>query len=175
MSFDCYHESNAHLLTYKRKIILFSQPASLFWGRRALILCLANTIIFDFFSLYFSDMPFSILGDHIFRWESAYMCLIWGGTLSLSPLVKEFYPLIVIFIRYIICYIFCSSALWILLVFLVFNNFFGGEGFIGTTIKDTWTKSRGRVEAEEQGGFGWGGVQGWGKNADNCNWITIQI
>ena len=32
-----------------------------------------------------------------------------------------------------------------------------GEGFTGTTIKDTWTKPRGRVEAGEEGGFGWGG------------------
>ena len=39
----------------------------------------------------------------------------------------------------------------------------------GTTIKDTWTKPRGRVEAREGGGFGWGGVEGWGENADNCN------
>ena len=39
----------------------------------------------------------------------------------------------------------------------------------GTTKKDTWTKSRGRVEAGEGGGFGWGGVEGWGENADNCN------
>ena len=31
-----------------------------------------------------------------------------------------------------------------------------GEGFSGTTIKDTWTKPRGRVEAREGGGFGWG-------------------
>ena len=31
------------------------------------------------------------------------------------------------------------------------------EGFSGTTIKDTWTKPRGRVEAREGGGFGWGG------------------
>ena len=30
-------------------------------------------------------------------------------------------------------------------------------------MKDTWTKSRGRVEAGERGGFGWGGVEGWGK------------
>ena len=37
------------------------------------------------------------------------------------------------------------------------------------TIKDTWTKSRGRVEVGEGGGFGWGGVEGWGENADNCN------
>ena len=33
-----------------------------------------------------------------------------------------------------------------------------GEGITGTTIKDTWTKSRGRVEVGEEGGFGcWGG------------------
>ena len=32
-----------------------------------------------------------------------------------------------------------------------------GEGFSGTTIKDTWTKPRGRVEAREGGGFGCGG------------------
>ena len=30
-----------------------------------------------------------------------------------------------------------------------------GGGFSGTTIKDTWTKPRGRVEAREGGGFGW--------------------
>ena len=35
--------------------------------------------------------------------------------------------------------------------------------------KDTWTKPRGRVEAGEGGGFGWGGVEGGGENADNCN------
>ena len=35
-----------------------------------------------------------------------------------------------------------------------------GEGFSGTTIKDRWTKSRGRVEAREGGGFGWGGGSG---------------
>ena len=40
-----------------------------------------------------------------------------------------------------------------------------GEGFSGTTIKYTWTKPRGRVEAGEGGGFGWVG----GENADNCN------
>ena len=50
-----------------------------------------------------------------------------------------------------------------------------GEGSIGTTIKDTWTKSRGRVEVGEGGGFSWGGVEGWGENADNCNGITIKI
>ena len=44
-----------------------------------------------------------------------------------------------------------------------------GEGFSGATIKDTWTKSRGRVEAGEGGGFGWGGVERWEEIADNCN------
>ena len=44
-----------------------------------------------------------------------------------------------------------------------------GEGITGTAIKDTWTKSRGRVEAGEGGGFGWGGVEGWGEKADNYN------
>ena len=34
-----------------------------------------------------------------------------------------------------------------------------GEGFTGTNIKDTWTKPRGRVEAGEEEGFGWGGVE----------------
>ena len=32
-----------------------------------------------------------------------------------------------------------------------------GEGFSGTTIKETCTKPRGRVEAGEGDGFGWGG------------------
>ena len=34
-----------------------------------------------------------------------------------------------------------------------------------TPIKDTWRKSRGRVEMGEGGGFGWGGVEGWGEKA----------
>ena len=25
------------------------------------------------------------------------------------------------------------------------------------------------------GGLGWGGMEGWGENPDNCNWITIKI
>ena len=38
------------------------------------------------------------------------------------------------------------------------------------TIKDTWTKPRGRVEAREGDGFGWGWRgRWWGENADNCN------
>ena len=28
---------------------------------------------------------------------------------------------------------------------------------------------RERLEAGEGGGFGWGGVEGWGEKADNCN------
>ena len=35
------------------------------------------------------------------------------------------------------------------------------EGIIGTTMKDTWTKSKGWVE-------------GWGESADNCNGTTIK-
>ena len=31
------------------------------------------------------------------------------------------------------------------------------------------------MEAGEGGGFGWGGVEGWGENADNYNCITIKI
>ena len=37
------------------------------------------------------------------------------------------------------------------------------EGITGTTIKDTWTKPRGMVEAREGGGFGWGEGSGGGK------------
>ena len=44
-----------------------------------------------------------------------------------------------------------------------------GEGYIGATIKDTRTKSRGTVEVGEGGWTGWGGVKGRGENADNCN------
>ena len=49
------------------------------------------------------------------------------------------------------------------------------EGIRGTSIKDTWTKPRGRVEVGEGGCFIWGVVEGWGENADNCNGITIRI
>ena len=31
--------------------------------------------------------------------------------------------------------------------------------------------SRGRVEVGEGGGTDWGGVEGWGENADHCNRI----
>ena len=38
-----------------------------------------------------------------------------------------------------------------------------GKGFSGTTIKDTWTKLRRRVEAGEGSGSGWGGGGGGGE------------
>ena len=44
-----------------------------------------------------------------------------------------------------------------------------GEEFTGTTVKDTWSKLRVRVEAAEGGEFCWGGLEGWEENADNCN------
>ena len=44
-----------------------------------------------------------------------------------------------------------------------------GEGFSGTTIKDSWTKPMGRVEAREGGGDGRGWREWCGVNADNCN------
>ena len=41
------------------------------------------------------------------------------------------------------------------------------EGFPGTTIKDTWTKTRG-VETGEGGGEGWDGGKGCREKAENC-------
>ena len=46
---------------------------------------------------------------------------------------------------------------------------FWRKGVSGTTIKDTWTKPKRRVEAREGGGFGWGGEEKGGEIADNCN------
>ena len=43
------------------------------------------------------------------------------------------------------------------------------EGFIGSSIKDTRTKPRGRVGAMERGGLAGVGWEEWGENADNCN------
>ena len=40
-----------------------------------------------------------------------------------------------------------------------------GEGFSGTTIKDTWTKPR-VVESSEGGGDGWG-EEWWWEKEDN--------
>ena len=41
----------------------------------------------------------------------------------------------------------------------VFRNYYEGH----------MDKPRGKVEAGEGGGFGWGGVEEWGENADNRN------
>lgn len=49
-----------------------------------------------------------------------------------------------------------------------------GEVFLKTDIKDTWTKPRRRVEGRKGGGFGSGGAELLGENADKCNWITIK-
>ena len=50
-----------------------------------------------------------------------------------------------------------------LVIFCLLFSFVDYVPVTGTAIKDTWTKSRGRVEAGEGGGFGWGGVEGWGE------------
>ena len=42
-----------------------------------------------------------------------------------------------------------------------------GEGFAGTIIKDTWTKTRG-METGEGRGEGSGGGEGWVEKAENC-------
>ena len=39
----------------------------------------------------------------------------------------------------------------------------------GEIIKDTWTKSGGMVGVGEGGGFSWGGGEGRGEKAYNCN------
>ena len=44
-----------------------------------------------------------------------------------------------------------------------------GEVSIGSSIKDTRTKSRGKLEVAEGGGTGCGGVEGKVENVDNCN------
>ena len=43
-------------------------------------------------------------------------------------------------------------------------------GFTGTTIKDTRTKSRGRVEVREGWGFDWGG----GRNGEKSHTTVIE-
>ena len=44
-----------------------------------------------------------------------------------------------------------------------------GRGDCRTIIKDTWRKSGGMVGVGEGGGFSWGGVEGRGEKAYNCN------
>ena len=49
------------------------------------------------------------------------------------------------------------------------HQLFGSFWITETTIKDTWTISRGRVEIREGGVLGGVGVEGWGEKAYNCN------
>ena len=44
-----------------------------------------------------------------------------------------------------------------------------GRGYYRNYYKDTWTKSRGRVDVREGGGFSWGGVKGLGEKSYNSN------
>ena len=41
----------------------------------------------------------------------------------------------------------------------VFRNYYKGH----------MDKTKAGVEVGEGGGFGWGGVEGWEENSDNCN------
>ena len=55
----------------------------------------------------------------------------------------------------------------------VINRGVGGErgGKVQriSSINDRWKIDRGRVEVGKGGGTAWGGVEGWGENAENCN------
>ena len=42
-----------------------------------------------------------------------------------------------------------------------------GRGVYRNYYKGHMDKIKGEVEAEEGGGFGWGGVEGWREKADN--------
>ena len=44
-----------------------------------------------------------------------------------------------------------------------------GRGDYRNYYKGHMDKSRGRLEVGEGGGFSWGGVEGWGEKAHNCN------
>ena len=44
-----------------------------------------------------------------------------------------------------------------------------GRGDYRSYYKGHKDKIKGRVEAGKRGGFSWGGLVGWGENADNCN------
>ena len=43
-----------------------------------------------------------------------------------------------------------------------------GEGFSGTSIKDTWKKKGGVCRNRRGSGNGWNGVEGSGKKAEKC-------
>ena len=44
-----------------------------------------------------------------------------------------------------------------------------GRGVYRSYYKGHMDKIKGEGGGQEGGGFGWGGVGGWGENADNCN------
>ena len=44
-----------------------------------------------------------------------------------------------------------------------------GRGVSRSYSKGHKSKSRGRVDVGKGGGIGWGGVEGWGEKAYNCN------
>ena len=43
-----------------------------------------------------------------------------------------------------------------------------GRGVYRNYYKGHMDKIKGEEEMGERGGFSWGGVEGWGENADNC-------
>ena len=44
-----------------------------------------------------------------------------------------------------------------------------GRGVYRSDYKGHMDKIKGKVEVGEGGGFSWGGVEGWGEKAHNCN------
>ena len=44
-----------------------------------------------------------------------------------------------------------------------------GRGVYRNYYKGHMEKIKGEGRGGGGGGFGWGGVEGWGENADNCN------
>ena len=44
-----------------------------------------------------------------------------------------------------------------------------GRGDYRNYYKGHMNKTKAGVEVGEGGGFSWGGVEGWGENADNCD------
>ena len=49
-----------------------------------------------------------------------------------------------------------------------------GRGVYRSYYKGHKEKIKGEGGSKEGGGFGWGGREWWGGNADNCNWTTIK-
>ena len=45
-----------------------------------------------------------------------------------------------------------------------------GEGIVGRGVfRNSYKGHMDKIKGEEGGGFGWGGVDGWGENADTSN------